>query len=166
MSYDEKIVTVVPFKGNEYLAKDFDRLNREWIEKLFKMEQPDEEMLANPELILNNGGYICFALFNNRAVGTGALVLGKDNVFEVVKMGVEEASRGQGVGDKLLTNLLDYGKSQGCTQFRIETSSTLPGAIYLYKKHGFVDDVLAYAAGSAHGYDRADTYLRLDIATH
>jgi len=54
----------------EYAA-DYKRLNIAWIEKYFTVEEHDIEQLDNPgEYIIDKGGYILFARYNDQIVGT------------------------------------------------------------------------------------------------
>ena len=56
------------------LAADFQRLNREWIERWFKLEPLDAAVLADPQgAILDGGGAVFFALIDGAAIGTCAL---------------------------------------------------------------------------------------------
>lgn len=61
----------------EYMAahqSDFERLNRNWIEKYFWMETVDFEVLGKPEEhILRNGGFIFMSQYENEMAGTVAL---------------------------------------------------------------------------------------------
>lgn len=148
---------------DEY-ASEFERINRQWIEKLFKMEKADIETLEHPEIIIENGGYITFAKLNNKIVGTGALINLGDGVYEIAKMGVDENCRGYGVGDKIMKQLINHAKQSIhpiIHTLKIETSSTLKNAIHLYKKNGFIDDI--NIKSSEHGYDRADVFLILKL---
>lgn len=54
---------------------DFIRLNREWIERYFRLEPCDLKILGNPEAeIIDKGGEIFFAVKNDAVIGTCALV--------------------------------------------------------------------------------------------
>jgi diamine N-acetyltransferase len=55
---------------------------------------------------------------------------------------VEPASRGQGIGTKLLTAVRDYGKMQNCYKFRWQVSRWNENAIGFYKSLGAeIDEV-------------------------
>ena len=156
----DNIVEIVEYAPNEYVG-EFARINRQWIEKLFKMEAADIAALENPQKIIDNGGYIIYAKRNNSIVGTAALVFYDEGVLEIAKMGVDENCRGCGIGDKLMAHLINYAKQKGNIHtLKIETSSLLPNAIHLYRKHGFVDDAVSQ---STHGYERADVFLTLPL---
>ncbi len=62
-------VTIVPFHPD--LVPAFARLNREWIEQLFRLEPADLKTLENPVAsIIAPGGQIFFAMDGEEPVGT------------------------------------------------------------------------------------------------
>ena len=66
----------ISFKNfkTEYSTIFYD-LNIEWLEKYFFVEDYDKEVLSKPEkYIIERGGIILFAEFNNNIVGTVALM--------------------------------------------------------------------------------------------
>jgi putative acetyltransferase len=116
----------------------FERLNRNWIEKLFKIEARDEEILADPEgTILAKGGHIYFAKFGEEIVGCCAVVTNAEGVFELVKMGVEEEYQGKQIGTKLVSACIDKARGAGGNTIVLETNSQLLPAIRIYEKLGF-----------------------------
>jgi len=76
----------------------FEKFNRYWIEKYFKMEELDEFVLTNPdEAILKPGGAILMALYDGTVAGTVALRKVNDTVYEFTKMAVEERFQRKGI---------------------------------------------------------------------
>lgn len=73
---------------------DFIRLNREWIERYFRLESCDLKILGNPEAeIIDKGGEIFFAVENDAVIGTCALVYHPDTEsYELAKMAVSPAA--------------------------------------------------------------------------
>ena len=64
-----EIVDFVP----EYAAA-FERLNLEWLEKYFWVEEVDRAILSNPQLeVIEHGGHILFVKVADEVVGTVAL---------------------------------------------------------------------------------------------
>ena len=58
------LVQIVDYVPEYKIA--FSELNKEWISKYFKMEEADHKALDNADdYIINNGGYIIVALFQN-----------------------------------------------------------------------------------------------------
>ena len=81
----------------------FAALNREWLEKYFRVEPIDEKVLSDPERhILRPGGAILYALLGLDAVGTVALINKGTGRFELTKMAVTGAHQGAGLGRQLL----------------------------------------------------------------
>jgi DNA-binding MarR family transcriptional regulator len=65
----------------------FSKLNRQWLQRYFSIEEHDELILERPYYeIIKKGGCILFARLNRRIVGTAALLKHGDGVFEHAKM--------------------------------------------------------------------------------
>lgn len=124
------------------LAEAFHRINAEWIQSMFTLEQNDIDLLSRPrELILDKGGVVLFAeTAKMGVVGTCALMASKDGWFELTKMGVLESARGLKVGEFLLTKVLERASSLGVDKLYLLTNTKCAPAIHLYEKLGFVHD--------------------------
>lgn len=148
---------IIPFHPN--YALEFERLNKQWIEKYFKLEAIDQEVLSDPQTqVIDPGGQIFFAVTDQGCcLGTCALKRLSENQVELVKMGVEENLRGLGVGQKLIEECLKYAKTQGFKSVLIISNTSLKAAIHLYKKNGF--QVTALNADT--DYERGDIVLEL-----
>lgn len=148
----QKEVEVIEFE--EKYADDFARLNYEWIEEFFAIEDHDREMLDNPnEYIINDGGQIFIALFEGEAVGTVALLRVGEDSFELAKMAVSSKYRGLKIGDKLMSACLEYAKKVDKSRVFLLSNRKLIPAITLYKKFGFIEIPL----------DPSTLYQRTDI---
>lgn len=140
------------------LRPEFERLNREWIERHFGLEAPDLEVFEDPAAhIVEPGGQILFLLQDGRVVGTCALVPHGPGVFELAKMAVDPTARGRGYGDLLLEAAVQYARAAGVGRLTLVSNTLLEPAIRLYRKHGFVEVPLA----EGHGYRRAN--IRMDL---
>jgi GNAT superfamily N-acetyltransferase len=116
----------------------FKRLNEEWIVRHFVLEEKDREVLGDPaKHILNAGGQILFAVVGGETVGCCALVREEPGVYEVAKMAVTEAYRGQGIGRRILEAVVSVAKQMGASRLYLETNSKLPSATHLYESLGF-----------------------------
>ncbi|RSZ58619.1 GNAT family N-acetyltransferase [Massilia atriviolacea] len=71
------------------------------------------------------------------ALGCGAYVV-RDGYGEVKRMYVDPASRGQGVGGKLLAELAQRAAAAGLPCLKLETGISQPEAIGLYERDGFL----------------------------
>ena len=83
--------------SNKY-SKYFYELNYDWINEFFYVEEYDEQVLRNCKSeIIDKGGYIFFALNNSQVVGTMALILKENGIYELNKMAVKKDLRGNGI---------------------------------------------------------------------
>jgi len=129
-------VELIDFK-EQYIA-DFTRLNFEWLEKYFYIEDYDREVLTHPtKYILNDGGHIIFALIGEKVVGTVALIKRDDGVFELSKMAVTENYQGLRIGQKLMYACIDYAGKKGINRLFLDSNTKLTPALALYNKVGF-----------------------------
>ena len=132
---DDSKVTILEYQNRD--KAEFERLNRQWLEKYFSVEQVDEELFLNPkEKIIDPGGRIFMAKVGEKIVGTCSLLKDGDS-YEIAKMAIDESSRGLGLGNKLMEKCLEYVKSQKGSKVYLVTNSILLPAIRLYQKYGF-----------------------------
>ncbi len=122
-------IKIISFK--EEYATAFYQLNINWLEEYFYVEPHDREVLENPKTyIINRGGFIFFALLNNKVVGTVALINEKE-CFELSKMAISPELRGYKIGEKLLKHTLEFSKQQGWQKIMLYTNRSLKPAIHL-----------------------------------
>lgn len=152
-------IKIVGYK-TEY-AKRFYDLNIEWLRHFFYVEPFDEEVLSQPEkYIINNGGFIFFALKNNAIVGTVALMpTHHSNILEFTKMAVLPKERGHKIGQQLLQYCIDFAKTKQLSALLLYSNTKLENAIYLYRKYGFKE--LALEANSP--YKRSNIKMILEF---
>jgi putative acetyltransferase len=72
-----------------------------------------------------------------RIVGCAGLLPLNRCRAELCKMYLEKSARGNGLGKRLLENLLSAARQSGFAEVWLETNSALTEAITLYKKYGF-----------------------------
>ena len=106
--------------------------------KYYSITQADLEILENPERIIQEGGYVFFAVLDDVVVGTCAIVPHEVHSCELIKMGVRENYQGKGIGKLLLEKVIEQAREKGFRTMTLETASTLEVAVSLYKKIGFV----------------------------
>jgi ribosomal protein S18 acetylase RimI-like enzyme len=137
---------------------DFLRLNVEWLERWFVVEDIDRAVLSDPEShILEGGGKILFAVDGaDRALGTVALLHEGDGVYELTKMAVDPGARGLGIGRRLMEAALAAWRALDGRELFLESSSRLAPALALYESVGFRHRP-APRPGSH--YARADVYM-------
>jgi N-acetylglutamate synthase-like GNAT family acetyltransferase len=121
------------------LRQHFESLNREWLEKYFRVEELDARLLSRPyQEIVKRGGAVLFARLDGHVVGTAALIRHEDGVFELAKMAVSQSARRRMVGTKLAETILQRARDLGATELYLETHRKLQPANLLYHKMGFV----------------------------
>ena len=134
----------------------FGRLNREWLDKYFRVEPIDEKVLSNPQgSILDAGGIILYVLDDGEAVGTVALKHQGDGVFELTKMAVTEGYQGRGLGRLLMCAAVDRFEAISGKFLYLESHSSLGPALALYESAGFRHE----PPPAPSDYERADVYM-------
>ena len=119
-------------------ADAFRALNEEWISRDFVVDERDRRQLDNPlAAYVDTGGAILIAEMGGRAIGCVALVPRSGGAWELSKMAVSPASRGQGVGRKLLEAAISHVQASGARSLFLGSSTKLAAAVRLYETFGF-----------------------------
>jgi ribosomal protein S18 acetylase RimI-like enzyme/DNA-binding MarR family transcriptional regulator len=148
-------VEIVPFAPE--FRGHFHRLNVEWLQRYFHVEEIDERVLSNPETeILAGGGAIWFARVGGGIVGTCALMQVEPGVFELTKMAVDSTAQGLGIGRKLIERAIAEFQQLGARELFLETNTKLAPAIRLYESVGF-EHQPSVRPGTH--YSRANVYM-------
>jgi DNA-binding MarR family transcriptional regulator/N-acetylglutamate synthase-like GNAT family acetyltransferase len=158
-SKDVQIVEYIP----KYQSA-FKSLNEEWISTYFEMEEADYKALDNPEeYILNKGGKIFVALYNNEPVGVCALIKSNNANydFEMAKMAVSPKAQGKKIGWLLGQEIINTAKELGAAKIFLESNTILKPAISLYQKLGFQK-----ITGLATPYKRCNIQMELDLKNY
>ncbi len=117
---------------------DFYRLNAQWLNEFYFITKEDGVILRNPEKIIENGGWVFFALLDDVPVGTCAIVPESDSTYELIKMAVDLQAQGKGIGSLLMQACLQIAKEHNAKSVTLETAVPLKAAIHLYEKFGFI----------------------------
>ena len=120
----------------EYL-QDFIRLNEEWIQKYFEIEEVDKDLAKNPYLIIEQGGYIFSIIDDENVIGICALIHKDNSIYELARMAISNQHQGKGYGSLLLETCLKKLKSISTRKVQLVSNTKLKIAIRLYKKYGF-----------------------------
>ena len=130
-------IIIIPFR--EEFSNHFRDLNIYWLEKYFFVEDHDKEVLGNAKkYIIDKDGYIFFALYNKKVVGTVAL-MNENEGYELSKMAVLPNYQGLKIGQLLLQHSIDFAKIKGWNKLLLYSNTILENAIYIYKKYGFTE---------------------------
>lgn len=122
--------------SEEYL-NDFIRLNEEWINQYFSIEETDKKLASNPFKIIEDGGYIFSLVLENHVVGVCALFNEGGGVFELARMAVSPKHHGKGYGKILIEHCLLKLEKINATKVYLVSNTKLSSAIGLYRKYGF-----------------------------
>ena len=139
----------------------FYHLNEHWIRANFAMEPEDHAILADPHRhILAPGGQICIAEHDGAVVGCCALVVMEPGVYELAKMTVSEAARGNGVGRRLLEFAIAVARQMGAHSLYLESNKRAAAAVHLYEELGF-----RHLCEPRHAskFARADVFMELPL---
>ncbi|MBS7230704.1 GNAT family N-acetyltransferase [Flavobacterium psychroterrae] len=143
-------VEIIPFSPalKEYIKT----LNKEWLQKYFRVEEKDEIVLSNPqEEIIDKGGMIFYAKYNEEILGTVSLMKVDETTFELSKMAVSDKAQGLGIGNQLLVHCLAVAEENNIKKLFLYSNRILLPAIHLYEKFGFSEVSLGNVS-----YERAD----------
>ncbi|PKB18557.1 GNAT family N-acetyltransferase [Flavobacterium sp. 5] len=150
MSIEANKVIIIPF-STEY-KEAIKILNLEWLQKYFKVEPKDKKVLSDPQgEILDKGGMIFYAQYNNQIVGTVSLIKINETTFELTKMAVSDKNQGLGIGKKLMEHCLDKAKQNEIQKLILYSNRKLRPALALYANFGFKEIPLEEGI-----YERAD----------
>lgn len=129
-------VEIIPFSND---LKDYIKtLNKEWLQKYFRVEEKDEIVLSNPqEEIIDKGGMIFYAKYNEEILGTISLMKIDKSTFELSKMAVSDKAQGLGIGNKLLVHCLAVAEENNIKKLFLYSNRILLPVIHLYEKFGF-----------------------------
>lgn len=159
---ESKNVRIVAYEPR--YRSTFKSLNEEWISNHFEMEEADYKALNNPEeYILNKGGKIFVALYNNEPLGVCALIKMDDPNydFEMAKMAVSPKAQGKNIGWLLGQAAVKAAKELGTSKIYLESNTILKPAINLYYKLGFQK-----IAGHRTPYKRCNIQMELNLGNH
>jgi ribosomal protein S18 acetylase RimI-like enzyme len=136
MSNNRNNIQIVEF--SDELSEPIKKLNYEWLEKYFRVEEGDITSLSNPKKhIIDKGGHIYYAKLNGEVVGTASLLKKSETVYELGKMAVSDKAQGHGIGTILLEHCLNVAKQKQIQTLVLYSNTILQSAIHLYRKYGF-----------------------------
>lgn len=146
----DNTVVIIPYSSG--LKEEIKTLNLEWLKKYFRVEPKDEIILSNPQgEIIDKGGMLFYAQYNDKIVGTASLLKINETTFELSKMAVTDGVQGLGIGNKLMQHCIEVAQQKGLKKLLLYSNRKLLPAINLYKKFGFEEVLLEDGV-----YERAD----------
>jgi len=131
-------VEIITRSDSMAYAKDFRRINEDWISTCFWLEDSDIQVLNDPQkYILDKGGNIFIALLNGEPVGTCALIVRDILTCELANLAVDPKERNHGIGYLLGLALIEKARERGFTCIVLEGNKKMAASISLYRKLGF-----------------------------
>lgn len=145
-------IQIVEYKPEH--RQRFKEINEQWITRSYVMEEEDIKTVADPEgYVLKDGGKIFIALYRGYPVGTCAYLNIGDNVYEMIKMAVDEDYRGLKIGKQIGEESVQKIKELGAKKIILfSNTKNSATAIRLYYKLGFHEVSL-----------RTSEFIRADI---
>ena len=142
----------------------FRRLNYDWLEKYFEVEELDKKILMNPEEeIIRKGGDVIFARLGKDIVGTTAILKTDDETFEIAKMAVDEKVQGRQIGRRLSDEAIARARQRGAKKLILKTDHRLRAAVNLYRSLGFKVSKPETAASGKHMRERCGIQMKLNL---
>ena len=139
---------------------DFKALNLQWIKKYFRVEEEDRKILENPKsYVIDRGGQIFFAINDGKAIGTAAMVLVEERIFELSKMAVDPKYQGLGIGRRIIDECIQFAKNHKAPEIFLITNDKLLPALELYRSSGFELD----ENYDDNRYERGNTKMKLSL---
>ncbi len=158
MARSESHAEILPYRDE--FRPDFERLNREWIEEFFVVEEADREVFADPyNKIIAPGGQVFFVLEDGVAKGTCAVLRRNAATYELAKMAVTASARGRGFGVLLIRSIIDFARGAGAEELILSSNTKLAAALRLYEKYGF--QPIPHISDER--YHRVDIMMRLSL---
>jgi ribosomal protein S18 acetylase RimI-like enzyme len=95
-----------------------------------------EDVVAN---YFANGGTFLVAVGQAEIIGSGAILRIDASTAELKRMWLLEKFHGQGIGYRLMTELLSFAHGKGYSHIRLQTSPQQTRALAFYHKVGFYE---------------------------
>lgn len=141
----------------EKYKPDFIRISMEWLKKYNLLEEEDLKILNNPEEeILNGGGHIFFAQYEEEIAGTVALIKMDKDTYELAKLAVSENYQHMSIGRMLMEKCIKTARQENMRKIMLYSNHKLETAIRLYKRLGFRE-----IPHDIKKYDEADMMMEL-----
>ncbi len=98
---------------------------------------PEHTHHMKPEDMASPRTSLFLAREGGEAVACGALHRHDGGVAEVKRMYTKEAARGQGVGRKILAEIINLAEAEGFAEIVLETGNNFYAAQHIYQSAGF-----------------------------
>lgn len=99
----------------------------------------EKELQTLHQVYLPPLGCIILAKQDHQVMGCIALKPIGEGICEMKRLYVRPAARGQGLGNQLVEELINFAKKAGYKTMKLDTISSLKEAIKLYRSKGFIE---------------------------
>ena len=150
MNIEIEVPEIKDFKRVNELAKQVHKLHVNWNPDLFlnveEVLKKDyfENLIQNKEILIAkvNNEILGYVIFSIKEKENHSMRYRKQLNIEAIC--VDENSRGNGIGTRLLEHIKNTGKEQGCTDMYLTVNQENRNAINVYEKFGFKVKNIAY----------------------
>jgi putative acetyltransferase len=97
----------------------------------------DEELASLPGKYAPPVGELLLAMLDTQSLGCVALRDLGEGICEMKRLYVDPAHRGAGLGEKLVSEIINSGRALGYKTMRLDTIASMHPAIRLYRRAGF-----------------------------
>lgn len=127
---------IIPY--DKKYKEDFIRLNSNWIEKLFEIEQIDIDSFNAIDDKIKNGANIFFNIEDDVVIACAMIepFIGND-IWEISKVAAINLGSKRHASYPLIEKCISYAKEHGAKEIKIITNSKCEAAIHVYEKFGF-----------------------------
>lgn len=113
----------------------------------------DDQLRQLPASYADHGGAFWVALRDGELLGTAGVFPVEAGMYELRKMYLRPASRGLGLGTRLLDTVVEFVRARRGTHVVLDTIEEMTRAIAFYEANGFVrDDSQKRADRCSRGY--------------
>lgn len=113
----------------------------------------DDQLRQLPGSYAEHGGAFWVATDGDALVGTAGVFPVAPETFELRKMYLRPATRGTGIGTRMLATAIEWSRAHGGRWLVLDTVEAMSRAIAFYERHGFVrDDAQRRGSRCSRGY--------------
>lgn len=154
-------IEILPVNTPE-LTEETKRLFREyekWLNVSLCFQGFEEEVNTLPGKYSPPEGKLYIVKYDSKYSGCIALRKIEDGICEMKRLFLKEELRGKGIGNTLVTKIINDAKDIGYKTMRLDTiKEKMPKAVEIYTKHGFVETEPYYHNPNPH-----TLFLELDL---
>lgn len=107
------------------------------LDKFLAITDGDDHAFYDQYNQLDDIKYVLIVYKNEEPIGCGAIKQFDLTIFEIKRMYISEAHRGNGYAGQLLKDLENWAKELGAVKCILETGIRQSSAVHLYKKNGY-----------------------------